>query len=210
MTHFATASDINNNNTMQQFNLFKHLLDGIEHNYLLSTANSAAILNWPDTHLDVIRPGIMLYGISPFKECVGADHGLRPVMSLETEIIAIHMVKKGQIIGYDARYICKQDQKIGIIAIGYGDGYPKCAPDGTPVLVNGVQASIAGKVSMDMISIDLSTAPTAKIGDKVLLWGQGLPIETVATAINGSSYELVTSLTPRVPRVAVRAYEKVT
>jgi alanine racemase len=203
MTHFASASDINNPKTMQQLNIFKNLVDTLPEHYLLSTANSAAILNWADTWCDVIRPGIMLYGISPFNDRTGVMHGLRPVMTLETKLIAIHNVKVGQTVGYDGRYVCNKDTRIGIIAIGYGDGYPRNAPDGTPVLLNGKKASIAGSISMDMISIDLTKHLEAKIGDKVILWGEDLPIEEVAIATGTIPYELITSLTPRVPRVAL-------
>jgi alanine racemase len=203
MTHFAAADNINNPKTIQQFALFKDVVTDLPPQYLLSAANSAAILNWPDTWCDFVRPGIMLYGISPFSNCIGTLHGLRPVMTLETKIIAINTVKKDHTVGYDGRYVCNENTRIGIIAIGYGDGYPRNAPDGTPVLLNGYRASIAGCVAMDMISINLNSHPNAKIGDKVILWGGGLPIEEVATAIGTIPYELITSLTPRVPRVPV-------
>jgi alanine racemase len=163
-----------------------------------SFCNSAALFSFPEQHHHMVRAGISLYGISPFPGTVASDLGLLPVMTLQTRLIAVRERKKGSTIGYNATYVCPEDMSVGVIAIGYGDGYPRSAPAGTPVLVNNVLCPLVGRVSMDMITIDLRNNPTAQVGDPVLLWGDGLPIEKVAQALSYSAYELVTSIAPRV------------
>ncbi len=163
-----------------------------------SLANSAGILGWPNTQYDWVRPGIMLYGVSPFGDCVGADHGLRPVMTLESRLIAVTSLRKGDAIGYGGSWTCPEDMRVGVAAIGYGDGYPRHAAAGTPVLVKGRRVSLVGRVSMDMITLDLRGHDEVREGDPVVLWGEGLPVEEVAAAADTIGYELLTGITGRV------------
>lgn len=201
MTHFAEADDVENSATKQQINLFNqktaHLKGPV------SLANSAAILAWPESHGDWVRPGLMLYGASPFPNTIGIDHQLRPVMTLVSKIIAITHVKKGGKVGYGATWVAPQDMPIGVVGVGYGDGYPQFAKNGTPILVNGVQCSLVGRVSMDMLTVDLRNQANAKIGDPVVLWGDGLPVEYIAKHSNTSPYEILTRMTPR-PRIQIK------
>ena len=161
-------------------------------------ANSAAVLAWKDAHADWVRPGIMLYGISPFPDRIGADHGLQPVMTLKSNLIAVRDAKAGESVGYSANWTAERDTRLGVVAMGYGDGYPRMAPNGTPVLVNGRLVPIAGRVSMDMMTVDLGPDATDVVGDEVILWGEGLPVERVAEQVGTIPYELVLKLTSRV------------
>ena len=163
-----------------------------------SLANSAAVLGWPDAHADWVRPGGALYGISVVDGTTGADFGLRPAMTLGTRLIAVNHVKQGERVGYSATWVCPEDMRIGVAAIGYGDGYPRHAPSGTHVLLDGRPAPIVGRVSMDLMTLDLRGHPDAKPGDPVVLWGDGLPVETIAAAAGTIGYELVCSITRRV------------
>ena len=163
-----------------------------------SLANSAAVLAHPDMHFDWVRPGIMLYGASPLP--AAADSDLRPAMTLESALISVQQRHKGDSIGYGQDWTCPRDMTLGVVAVGYADGYPRHAPNGTPVLVNGQSASLVGRVSMDMICVDLSDQPQAKPGDPVLLWGEGLPVETIAAQAGTISYELLCGVSARVPR----------
>jgi alanine racemase len=196
VTHFASADDPRSRLTLRQIERFRRAVDGLEGELCL--ANSAGILGYPDSHGDWVRAGIMLYGISPVTGRTGLDLGLEPVMTLSTELMAINPVAAGERIGYGGRYVAGQDLLVGVAAIGYGDGYPRSTIDGTPVLVNGQRCRLAGRVSMDMITIDLSACPEARIGDPVVLWGQGLPIETIAEHADTIPYELVCRITRRV------------
>lgn len=189
MTHFSDADDLTKPTMLNQINLFNETISGLLGERTL--ANSAAILGWPASHADWVRPGIMLYGVSPFAGKTGEDHGLKPVMTLRSEIIAIQELKKGEMIGYGGTWMSPQDMRIGVVAIGYADGYPRSAVNGTPVLVNDQLTQIAGRVSMDMITVDLQNQPTAKIGDPVVLWGKGLPAEVVSKYSNRFEYELL-------------------
>ena len=164
----------------------------------LCLANSAGIYSWPQSHTKWVRPGIILYGISPYEDKVGTDLGLKPVMTLKSHILAIHKVKKGDKIGYGAYFVADKDTTIGVISCGYGDGYPRCAPNGTPVLVNGRYVKTAGHVCMDMMFVDLGPDSKDKLGDEAILWGKGLPIETIAKLCNTIPYELVCRIMPRV------------
>ena len=168
----------------------------------LSLANSAGVAAWPDTHLDWVRPGIMLYGASPLAGRGAADLGLRPAMTLEGELIAVNRLGKGDRVGYGGTWTCPEDMPVGVVACGYGDGYPRHAATGTPVLVGGRRVPVAGRVSMDMITVDLRPAPDARPGDRVVLWGEGLPVDDVAACAGTISYELLTGVTRRVPREA--------
>lgn len=197
LSHFACADELNNPETSKQIERFSKTLQHLPG--ARSLANSAGILAWPSAHCDWVRPGIMLYGVSPFEDRVGADEGLKPVMTLQSEVIALHDLKRYDAVGYGGTFVCPSDMRIGVIAVGYGDGYPRLAPSGSPVLVNGKQVPLIGRVSMDMIQVDLSSQPEAKIGDPVILWGPELPVEKVASGIGTTAYELLTGLSVRVP-----------
>lgn len=162
-------------------------------------ANSAALLRFPKAIGDWARPGIMLYGASPMpQKASAAELGLKPVMTLQSELIAIHDLAPGDRVGYGGTFTAERAMRIGTVACGYGDGYPRHAPNGTPVLVGGARVRLVGRVSMDMITVDLTDAPHARVGDPVVLWGEGLPVEDVATAAGTISYELLTARTARV------------
>ena len=196
MTHFAEADCLDSPTTLKQIELFELATKGLAGPR--SLANSAGIIAWPLTHREWIRPGIMLYGASPFRGHDGSDYNLQPVMSLSSELIAIHQVEQGACIGYGGTWTCPEAMRLGIVGIGYGDGYPWHAQNGTPMLVNGKRCPLVGRVAMDMIAVDLRTEPNAKIGDPVLLWGKGLPVEVVAEYSNTIPYELLTRITQRV------------
>lgn len=196
MTHLANADDRGDQTTVKQLECFSQVVGKLPGER--SIANSAAILGWPESHGDWVRPGIMLYGASPFTGSRGSDEGLQPVMTLRSELIAINRMKRGDAIGYGGTWICPEEMNVGVVAIGYGDGYPRHAPSGTPVLVNGKRVPLIGRVSMDMITVDLRTLPDAAIGDPVVLWGDGLAVEEIADAAGTISYELLCGITPRV------------
>lgn len=169
-----------------------------------SLSNSAATLWHPEAHFDWVRPGIILYGASPsglWQDV--ANSGLRPVMTLRSEIIAIQTLKAGSSVGYGSRYCASGEQRIGIVAGGYADGYPRIAQTGTPVWVDGVRTGTVGTVSMDMMAIDLTPCPQAGIGSPVELWGNEVKIDDVAAAAGTVGYELMCALAPRVPVVTV-------
>ncbi|MDP2353789.1 MAG: alanine racemase [Pseudomonadota bacterium] len=166
--------------------------------YPITLANSAALLRYPETHGDWVRPGIMLYGISPFAGQTGADLGLLPVMTLESRLIAVQRIRKGDAVGYGATFVAERDMSIGTVACGYADGYPRHAGTGTPILVEGHVTRTLGRVSMDMLSVDLTPVPNAHVGSPVTLWGADLPAEHVASHAGTIAYELLTALAPRV------------
>ena len=199
MTHFACADEPHNPITQQQIERFDASMAGIPGQ--VSLANSAAILNFPESHRDFIRPGLMLYGVSPSSQKPAAEIGLRPAMTLQCDLIAINQCSAGDTVGYGAAYTCPGDLRIGVAAIGYGDGYPRNARNGTPVLLNGKRAALVGHVSMDMITIDLSGHDEAQVGDQVTLWGRGLPVEEVALWCDAISYQLICGVTARVKPV---------
>lgn len=196
MSHLARADERDCDYTLQQLDAFQAATAGLSGQR--SLANSAGILGWPQTHFDWVRPGIMLYGASPFMNSLAFDEGLRPVMTLSTRLIAIHRLRHGDPVGYGGTWLCPEDMDIGVAAVGYGDGYPRHAPSGTPVLVNGREAALIGRVSMDMITLDLRQHPAARIGDPVVLWGEGLPVERIAQAAGTISYTLLCGITQRV------------
>jgi alanine racemase len=156
-----------------------------------SVANSSAILAWPQYHADWVRPGIMLYGVSPFSDSIGRDHGLQPAMTVASELIAVREVKAGGSVGYGKGYICPHDMPVGVVAFGYGDGYPRHASTGTPILVRGQRTQVIGEASMDMLTVDLRPVPAARVGDPVVLWGAELPVEEVAASAGTIPYELL-------------------
>jgi alanine racemase len=206
MTHFANADQIERTPSVgDQMECFEKTIEGLE--APSSLANSAAILWHRNALGDWVRPGIMLYGVSPTG--VHADivrSELQAVMQLHSEIIDIQDLKKGDHVGYGGRYQAPEDMRIGVIACGYADGYPRHAQDGTPVWVdaasadgNGVICTVAGQVSMDMITIDLRDAPGARIGSVVELWGNEVPVDDVAQMSGTIGYEILCALAPRVP-----------
>lgn len=196
MTHLASADDRSSEQTEQQLDEFRHVISGMKAS--MSIANSAGILGWPRSHGDWVRPGIMLYGVSPFMAGKGEEEGLQPVMTLRSRLIAINQALQGEAIGYGGSWVCPEDMLVGVVACGYGDGYPRHAVPGTPVLVNGERAPLIGRVSMDMICVDLRQQPRADVGDPVVLWGKGLPVEEVAIRASTIPYELLCGVTGRV------------
>ena len=197
MTHLANADDKQDEKTLEQLDCFYTTtaeLGGCEK----SIANSAAILGWPQAYAEWQRPGIMLYGVSPFIHSRAEDHQLKPVMTLSSKLIAIKPVKKGEAIGYGSTYVCDSDKTIGIVAIGYGDGYPRHARTGTPVLVDNQRCTLLGRVSMDMICVDLTEIPDVTLDAEVILWGKGLAIEEIAESADTIAYELLCGVTRRV------------
>lgn len=196
MSHFARSDEFDGDATACQIAAFDAATAGLSGPRSLS--NSAGVLGWPLAHLDWVRPGGALYGLSPVAGKSGCDLGLQPAMTLSTRLIAINQVARDESVGYGGAYQCPEDMPIGIAAIGYGDGYPRHAGNGTSVLVNGDRAPIVGRVSMDLLAIDLRALPQAKVGDQVVLWGRELPIEEVATAAGTIGYELACGITRRV------------
>ena len=189
MTHFARADEPGEPSTAQQMYLFHTVLDGLPGE--VSWSNSAGILNLPANGTHWIRPGIMLYGCTPFGEGHSAASALRPVMQLQSQIFAVRELPTGEALGYGARFVTERPTRVGTVACGYADGYPCVAPSGTPVLVDGVMARVIGRVSMDMLTVDLSDLPQAGCGSTVTLWGDGLSVDTVARAAGTIGYELL-------------------
>lgn len=194
MTHFAHADEAEG--VAVQLERFNTL--AASYNLPRSMANSAALLRYPATHGEWVRPGIMLYGSSPLAERSAQDLGLRPVMTLSSEIISVREIQSGEQVGYGGVFRADRRMRIGVVACGYADGYPRHAPSGTPVLVNGQRTQTLGRVSMDMLSVDLSALPDAVVGSRVTLWGEGLPVDEVAKAAGTISYELLCALAARV------------
>ena len=196
LSHLACADEPKHGLNQQQISLFDQVAKDFKG--LKSLANSAAIFGLPITHYDVVRPGIALYGVSPFPHLSAADLGLKPVMTLQTRLISVRNLRKGSSIGYGGRFTCPTEMPVGVIAMGYGDGYPRTARDGTPILVNNIRCQIVGRVSMDMITIDLRACPEAKAGDPVTLWGENLPVEEVSVFTSHIPYDLLCAIQSRV------------
>ncbi|MCX8656613.1 alanine racemase [Gilliamella sp. B2894] len=197
ISHFSSADELNSEQTLKQIALFDQFITSIENKSLIgkcSIAASGGTLAWPQSQREIIRPGIALYGISPFNEPIGE---LKPAMTLKSELIAVRSHKKGESVGYGQIWCSEQDTKLGVVAMGYGDGYPRNIPENTPVLVNGRRVPIVGHVSMDMIVVDLGIDSQDKPGDEVIFWGQMLPVEEIAKYTSISPYELITRLTAR-------------
>ncbi len=196
MTHFADADE--ERGIAEQMERLRRMTDG--HVLPLSLANSAALLRFPESRGDWVRPGIMLYGASPFPSRQSAEElGLKPVMTLASELIGARDLKSGDRVGYGGNFVAGQPMRIGIAACGYADGYPRHAPTGTPVLVAGQRTRTLGRVSMDKLCVDLTGLGKVGVGDTVTLWGEGLPADEVATAAGTVAYELFCALAPRVP-----------
>jgi alanine racemase len=200
MTHFARADECSGNETITgQLQRFKGVAQG--RHMSCSLANSAAILRYPETHADWVRPGIMLYGGSPLVDRTAAELDLHPAMTVSSKIIAVQDLRPGEGIGYGHVFRAEQPMRVGIVAGGYADGYPRHAPTGTPVLVDGQRTRIVGRISMDMLHVDLSGMYHVGVGSPVTLWGKGMPVDEVAQAADTVSYELLCALAPRMPIV---------
>ena len=196
MTHFASSEDAAGIETPAQIQAFDAIGKGLAG--ARSAANSAAILGWPSSHRQWVRAGGALYGLSVAPGCRGRDFGLEPVMTLSTRLIAINRFSRGERVGYSGLWECPEDMDVGVAAIGYGDGYPRTVAASTPTLVNGVRAPVIGRVSMDLVTIDLRGVPEARVGDPVTLWGPALPVEDIAAAAGTISYDLTCAVTRRV------------
>ncbi|HKR77821.1 MAG TPA: alanine racemase [Rhodanobacter sp.] len=196
LTHFSESEVFAGNVTRAQIARFNEVTRGLDGPRSLS--NSAAVLGWPEARADWVRSGGLLYGLSVVEGRGGADFGFRPAMTLSTRLIAINRIGKGGRIGYNGTWTCPEDMPVGVAAVGYGDGYPRSAISGTPVLVGGRRVSLVGRVSMDLITLDLREAPQAKVGDRVTLWGEGLPVESIAAQAGTISYDLTCGMTRRV------------
>jgi len=209
MSHLACADEADNDMTLRQLERFGHCL-GENFQGDVSLANSAAILQWPETTMcgdklsyagdNWVRPGLALYGVSPVAGKSAADLGLQPVMVFRSRLISVKQIKAGSSVGYGADWVADQDTLIGIAAVGYGDGYPRHVNEGTPVLVGGDPAELVGRVSMDMIAVNLHGHKNAKPGDVVELWGENLEVQSVAESAGTIAYELLTQLSPRTRR----------
>lgn len=195
MTHFARADE--SVGVGGQLAVWRDL-PGVDR-YPHCLANSAAILRHPETHGAWARPGILLYGVSPFAGTTGEDFGLQPVMTVESRLIAVRALQAGETVGYGGSYTASRDMRIGVVACGYADGYPRHAPTGTPIRVAGQLTHTVGRVSMDMLCVDLTPVPEAGLGAPVVIWGKGNPVERVAEAAGTIGYELLCALAPRVP-----------
>ncbi len=189
MTHFASAHLRDDPSVPAQYAAFVKTLSAAGGEQC--SANSSAILAWPETHGDWVRPGLMLYGVSPFSELAGVDIGLSPVMTVASALIAVKRVATNDTVGYGKVFRCPETMDIGVVAFGYADGYPRSAGTGTPILVNGIRTQVIGDASMDMMAVDLRPIRDARVGDPVVLWGDGLPVEEVARAAGTIPYELL-------------------
>ncbi|UXY10666.1 alanine racemase [Kosakonia sp. ML.JS2a] len=195
-SHFARADEPECGETERQLDIFTTFTNGKPG--LRTIAASGGTLLWPQSHFDWVRPGIILYGVSPLENKPwGADFGFQPVMTLTSQLIAVREHKTGDAVGYGGTWQSARDTRLGVVAMGYGDGYPRAAPSGTPVLVNGREVPIVGRVAMDMICVDLGPEAEDRAGDNVVLWGEGLPVERIAKITKVSAYELITRLTAR-------------
>lgn len=200
MTHFSDADSPDRQKSLQQISTF----DDFAENYpdcQQSLCGSAGILAYPDAHRDYIRPGIALYGASPFTGNYGEDHGLKPVMTLSTRVLSVKYFTKDAPIGYGEAYRMQQDGYVAICEIGYADGYSRFIPSGTPIIINNTEYSIIGRVAMDMIAVLVDDSITA--GDCVICWGQGLPIERICEAANTIPHQLLTTVTERPKKIII-------
>ena len=196
ITHLACADDLDSPMTQAQIDAFKATMA-----YLpgaRSIANSAGLIAWPQARVDWVRPGLMLYGASPLPNRTAAELDLKPAMQVASRLIAVHEIAAGETVGYGATYRCPETMRVGVVAVGYADGVHRILPTGAPVLIHGVRVPMIGRVSMDMITVDLRALPQAAVGDPVILWGNGLPAEEVATWAGTLAYELFCGLTSRV------------
>jgi alanine racemase len=202
LTHLASAENAGGLETKLQLDRFRALSGPLR--LERSIANSAGIIAWPDAHAEWVRPGLMLYGASPFAERSAADLGLVPAMTFTTRSIAVRNVAAGEPIGYNGVWRAKRRSRIAVAAVGYGDGYPRCMHAGAPALIKGREVPIVGRVSMDMTMLDATDMPDAAVGDEVTLWGKGLPAENVAPFADTIAYELFCRIAERVQRREVK------
>ena len=199
LTHLACAENVGGSETKLQLDRFRALSEPLR--LERSIANSAGIIAWPETHAEWVRPGLMLYGASPFAERSAGDLGLLPAMTFTTQLIAVRNVAAGEAIGYNGIWRAPRHSRIAVAAVGYGDGYPRCMRAGAPGLINGREAPVVGRVSMDMTMLDATDLPDAAVGDEVTLWGKGLPAERVAPFADTIAYELFCRIAERVKRL---------
>jgi len=204
MTHLANADERDDPQTGRQLDCFAQLLEGFDGQF--SIANSAGLLAWPeavraepDATRSWVRAGIALYGVSPFPASQGSELGLRAAMDFEARLIAVKPIRAGEAVGYGGFWRAPRDTLLGIVAAGYGDGYSRYLPSGTPLLVAGRAASLAGRISMDSAAVDLGPDSAASVGDRVILWGEDLPVETIAARAGTIPYTLLTGITHREP-----------
>lgn len=195
MTHLASAHVRGDASVQRQLRSFRTVVEKLPGERCI--ANSAAVIGCPQAHADWVRPGIMLYGVSPFDDTAAREQGLRAVMTVHSELIAVHRIHAGGAVGYGGTWTCPEDMPIGVVAMGYGDGYPRHAEAGTPVLVKGRRAALIGRPSMDMLVVDLRAVPDARVGDPVVLWGEGLPVEEVARHAATIPYQLLCGMRMR-------------
>ena len=196
VSHFSRADELNCGYTEKQISTFEQATQAYPE-HARSISASSGILYWKQAHYEWVRPGIIIHGISPHYEPI-THLGFQPVMTLSSSLIAVRTHKAGEPVGYGGTWVSPKDTKLGVIAMGYGDGYPRNAPEGTPVLINGRKVPIVGRVSMDMLTVDLGADSQDKVGDETIFWGKDLLIEEIAEHIGVISYELITKLTPRV------------
>jgi alanine racemase len=197
LTHLASSDEADQSITARQLERLRPLVAGLE--VELSIANSAGILAQPATHSAWVRPGLALYGISPFASQRGSQLGLRAAMTLESSVIALREVLPGEHVGYGGAWTATRRTRVAIVAAGYGDGLPRSLPNGTPVLIGGHRGSLVGRVSMDMIAVDVTDLPPMPVGERVELWGTHLAVEELAQAAGTIPYELVCGVSQRVP-----------
>jgi alanine racemase len=198
MSHFARADEPDSSSTAEQVAVFEQARTGLAAQ--VSLRNSPAVLGWPNVPSDWVRPGIMLYGATPFEQPVAAAQALQPVMSLESRVISVRELPAGEPVGYGARFISPRPTRVGVVAMGYADGYPRLAPNGTPVLVAGKRSQLIGRVSMDMLCVDLTDVPEAGLGSPVELWGKHVLASDVAIQAGTIPYQIFCNLR-RVPLV---------
>ncbi|MBB1518392.1 alanine racemase [Aquipseudomonas guryensis] len=198
MSHFARADELDCPRSSEQLALFHEARNGLQAE--ISLRNSPAILGWPSIPSDWVRPGIMLYGATPFEQAQELAARLQPVMTLESKIISVRELPAGEPVGYGARFVSERPTRVGVVAMGYADGYPRHAPTGTPVMVDGQLTRLIGRVSMDMLTVDLTDLPQAGLGSRVELWGRNVLASDVAQAAGSIPYQLFCNL-KRVPRL---------
>jgi len=196
VTHLASADDRRDPRTRQQLEAFATATAGL--NGARSIANSAGVLAWPAARTDWVRPGLMLYGVSPFASGTGAALGLRPAMTLRTEVIAVKSVRAGETVGYGGTWTAPRETRMAVVAAGYGDGYPCNTATGAPVQINGRRAPLVGRVSMDMVTVDVTDLPAVSVGDPVVLWGSEVPVEEIAAQAGAIPWDLLCGVSQRV------------
>jgi alanine racemase len=202
ISHFACADEINHPLNQIQIQNFEKICSFIESDQRLiekSLCNSAGIINFPDHHYNYVRPGLMMYGLSPIEDELPASFDLKPVIELESQVIAIKNYKKGDGVGYGSTFICDEDKKIGIVPIGYGDGYTRTFKNGTPILVNDKICKLVGRVSMDMITVDLTHLNDVRVHDRVVFFGEKIPLNMLIKYSNCCQWDLLTQLQVRIP-----------